>query len=55
MTIAPKYTEYADDVLSGKIISCQYIKDVCSRYLNWLRRTDIEFRADKADRVVNFV
>lgn len=55
MTIAPKYTEYADDVLSGKIIACRYIKDVCSRYLKWLQRKDIEFRADKADRVVNFV
>jgi len=28
---------------------------VCSRYLSWLDRSDIEFRADKADRVINFV
>lgn len=50
-----KYTDYANSVLTGQIITCQYTKDVCQRYLNWLTRTDIEFRSDKADRVINFV
>ncbi len=49
------YTQYADDVLSGKIIACQYVKDVCTRYLSWLHRTDICFWPDKADRVIDFV
>ena len=50
-----KYTDYANSVLTGQIITCQYTKDVCQRYLNWLTRTDIEFRSDKADSVVRFV
>ena len=50
-----KYTDYANSVLTGQIITCQYTKDVCQRYLNWLTRTDIYFRSDKADRVINFV
>lgn len=50
-----KYTQYAEDVLTGKITACQYVKDVCTRYLSWYDRTDIEFRAEKVDRVVKFV
>ena len=50
-----KYTEYAENVLSGKFITCQYVKDVCARFLAWLDREDIEFRAEKVDRVVRFV
>ena len=49
-----KYTQYAEDVLSGKIIACEYIKLACKRYLEWMERTDIEFIPSKADRVINF-
>lgn len=50
-----KYTDYANKVLSGEIISCDYVKLACKRYLSWLERTDIEFRTDRVDRVVNFM
>jgi phage terminase large subunit-like protein len=50
-----KYTQYAENVLSGQITACQYVKDVCARFLSWFDRTDIEFRAEKADKVINFV
>lgn len=50
-----KYLKYAEDVTTGRQIACQYVKDVCARYLSWLQRTDICFCADKADRVVNFI
>lgn len=50
-----KYLKYAEDVTTGRQIACQYVKDVCARYLSWLHRTDICFCADKADRVVNFI
>lgn len=49
-----KYTQYAEDVLSGKIIACEYIKLASKRYLEWMERTDIEFIPSKADRVINF-
>lgn len=49
-----KYTDYAKNVINGNIIACNYIKLACQRYLNWLEREDIEFRCDKADKVVNF-
>lgn len=50
-----KYFGYAEDVLSGKITACQYVRDVCSRYLQWMHRTDICFWPQRADRVINFV
>ena len=50
-----KYFKYAEDVTSGKQIACQYVKDVCSRYLSWMHRTDICFYPERADRVIDFV
>ena len=50
-----KYFKYAEDVISGRQISCQYVKDVCSRYLSWMHRTDICFYPQRADRVIDFV
>lgn len=55
MEIKSKYTDYVNSVLSDDIVTCQYTKDVCARYLSWFDRSDIEFRADKADKVINFV
>lgn len=50
-----KYTEYAEDVISGKIIACKEIKLACQRYLDWMNRDDIEFIPSKAEKVVNFI
>ena len=50
-----KYFKYAEDVTSGRQIACQYVKDVCARYLSWMRRTDICFYPQRADRVIDFV
>jgi len=49
-----KYTQYALDVVNGKQIAGKYLKQACQRFLLWLEREDIEFRPDKADKVVNF-
>ena len=49
-----KYTKYAEDVISGRILACKYVKQACQRYLDWLKRDDIEFIPSKVDRVVNF-
>lgn len=50
-----KYFRYAEDVLSGAQIACQYVRDVCSRYLEWMHRTDIIFYPQRAERVISFV
>ena len=52
--INEKYTDYANKVLSGEITACLYIKQACQRYLDWLKREDIEFRQDKVERVITF-
>ena len=49
-----KYTDYAEKIINGEIIACEYIKLACKRYLSWFEREDLEFRADRADDVVNF-
>lgn len=50
-----KYKQYANDVLSGKVVACKYIQLACQRYLSFFSRDDLEFKADKADRVINFI
>lgn len=52
--IDKKYTQYAEDVLSDKIVACKYIKMACKRYLNWLERDDLDVRFEEADRVIDF-
>ena len=52
--IDPKYTQYAEDVLNGKIIACEYIRLACKRYLEWLQREDLDVRFNKADKVISF-
>lgn len=53
--ISNKYTKYAEDVLSGKIVACHNIQLACKRYLDWFDREDIEFRVERCERVVNFI
>lgn len=52
--IDEKYTDYANKVLNGEILACKYIQLACKRYLSWFEREDIEFRAEKVDKVINF-
>lgn len=48
-----KYTQYAEDVLSGKITACNYVKLACKRYLSFFDKYD--FREEKVNRVLNFI
>ena len=54
-TINEKYTDYANKVLSGEVVACQYVKLACKRYLDWLQREDIEFKTTKVDKVITFM
>ena len=51
--MANKYKEYAEDVVNGKINACKYIKEACTRYLEWFNI--YEFREDKVQHVINFI
>src|SRR5574339_70064 len=46
--------QYANDVLSGKILAGQYIKLAAQRFLNDLEREDIYFDEVEANRIINF-
>ena len=53
--IYEKYTSYANDVVAGKVVVCQYIKKACQRYLSWFNKEDRYFDTKAADRVVKFL
>ena len=50
-----KYTQYARDVLEGKIVTGNLIKLACKRYLSFMLRDDMEFRPAAADKPVKFI
>lgn len=54
MTEQKIYYQYAEDVLSGKITACRYVKQACHRFQDFLKRDDLDFREDKVDKVLNF-
>ena len=47
------HKQYALDVLAGKITACKYIKCACERYLEFFNK--YEYRADKVEKVINFI
>lgn len=49
-----KCDEYVDDILSGKIISNTYIKQVVNNYKENLNRKDLEYKKDKVEKVFKF-
>jgi phage terminase large subunit-like protein len=53
MEALDKYKEYANAVVCGDIIACEYVVLACKKYLEWFDK--YEFKPDKVDRVVNFI
>lgn len=53
--IREKYFSYADKVLSGEIVACQYVKDACKRNLDRFNREDMYFDPEAVDKVINFL
>ena len=41
------YREYAEQVCSGSIVSCEYTKLACQRFLDDLNRSDLIFKEKK--------
>jgi phage terminase large subunit-like protein len=48
------WDKYAADIVSGDIVACQQVQQTAARYLADMRRDDIEFHPDVAERVVLF-
>ena len=49
------YYRYAADVTEGRIQTGENIRLACSRFLNDLKRTDLEFREEVVDRAIAFI
>lgn len=49
------YYQYADDVLNERIVTCQWVKLACKRFMNDLKREDLIFSVEKADYAINFI
>jgi len=50
-----KYIEYAEDVISGKIVAGELIKLACKRYMSYFDRDDIYFDVEKAEKPIKFI
>ncbi len=47
-------TAYAEGVVSGAIVAGPHVRAACNRHLADLRRTDLEWRLDEAERAIRF-
>lgn len=50
-----KYIQYAEDVLSGKIVTGNYIKLAAARFFRLMNDERYEFREDKVEQVCEFI
>lgn len=52
--IKTKYYKYVNDVISGKILACQWVKLACQRFLNDLENNKFYFSLPAASHVIEF-
>lgn len=52
--MVPKYIQYAQDVLSGKVVVGELVKLSCDRFFRFTESDEYEFREDVVERVINF-
>lgn len=48
------YIEYAQDVVAGKVLACEYVRMTCKRFLKDIENPDLEFRPQKVDLFIQF-
>lgn len=53
--IDSKYTQYAQDVIDGKITVNELVRLACVRYMSWFDRDDIYFDEERAEHPVIFI
>lgn len=47
--------EYAERVLDGSILACEYVIQACHRFMNDLQRDDLILDPERASRVISFI
>lgn len=47
--------QYVDDVLSGRKIACEELKQGCQRFMNFMDRKDMEFNPKDAEFVIQII
>lgn len=52
--MVPIYIQYAQDVLSGKVVAGELVKLSCDRFFRFMESDEYEFREDVVERVINF-
>ena len=53
MTPTERHQKYAHDVLSGRIVASKYIKQACSRYMDFFDK--YTYKEDCVERAINFM
>lgn len=49
-----EYITYAKNVVSGRVLACEYVTLACKRFLNDLSNPELEFRPQKVDLFIKF-
>ena len=49
-----KYLQYAQDVISGKIIAGEFVKLACERFYDLMDNENYEFRESSVQLVIDF-
>lgn len=49
------YKQYVEDVKSGNIVTCKYVKLAVKRYEDFLNRSDMFFDEEKVNSVIQFI
>lgn len=49
------YYKYAEDVTEGRIVAGDNIRLACKRFLNDLKRPDLDFKEAVVDRAIDFI
>ena len=52
--MAHPVTDYAENVVEGNIVAGKYVKWACQRHLDDLKRDDVYFDEQAANRIINF-
>ena len=50
-----KALQYVDDIQTGKIASCIYVKNACQRFLNDLENPNYYYSPLEVDAVIRFI
>jgi phage terminase large subunit-like protein len=50
----PKYIQYAQDVIEGRVVTGELVRLACERFFRFMEDERYEFRHEAVERVVKF-